>query len=380
MINRSGVKRIVFVCWALLAAYPVMCQETVGKITCVCIDPGHGGKDPGAVGRKLKLYEKDIVLDISLRLGKLIQEQNPGVKVIYTRDKDVFIPLDQRGNIANKNKADLFISVHTNSNENRTAHGIETYVLGLGKSAENLAVAMKENAVIKYEEDYSLKYDGFDPTKPESYILFSLLQNLYLNNSLDFAGFVQHELVAEMKRSNRGVKQELYLVLKAVAMPSVLLEIGFISNEEEERYLNSKANRGKIAEAVARSFKQYKERVERNSRLLSADDTVSPENLQTPELPVAEKKPDSKLFFAVQVASASKRIEQTGTLCSVAPVQELNTGDRYRYYAGEYATFDEAKLKLDEIRKVNPGCFLIAVYEGDVIPMAEARKLEKELK
>ncbi len=376
------MKRIVFVCWALLWIYPVTGKETAGKITCVCIDPGHGGKDPGAVGRKLKLYEKDLVLDISLRLGKLIREQNPGVKVIYTRDKDVFIDLDKRGAVANKNKADLFISIHINSNENRDAHGVNTYVLGLGKSAENLAVAMKENAVIKYEEDYSLKYDGFDPTKPESYILFSLLQNLYLNNSLDFAGFVQKELISETKWRDRGVDQAGYLVLKDVAMPSVLLEVGFISNEEEERYLNGKANREKIAASVAHAFKQYKERVERNSRLLSVGEPEAPAPQKTPELPETEKKPgpDSELFFAVQVASASKRVEKTEALCSVAPVQELHSGERYRYYTGECTTFDEAKLKLNEIRKVNPGCFLIAVYKGDVIPVAEARKLEEKLK
>ena len=377
MINRCGVKRIVCFFWMLLFVYPAMCQENVGKITCVCIDPGHGGKDPGAVGRKLKLYEKDVVLAISLRLGELIKEQNPGVKVIYKRDKDFYIPLDQRGKIANKHKADLFVSVHINSNDNKSARGIETYVLGLDRSAENLAVAMKENAVIKYEEDYSLKYNGFDPNKPESYILFSLLQNLYLNNSLDFAAVIQTELVSEIKRSDRGVKQAGYLVLKDVAMPSVLLEVGFISNEEEERYLHAKANREKIAQAVARAFKQYKEKVERNSHLLSAEDPVGPEVRETPE---TEHSAGGELFFAVQVASAAKQIDKMEKLCPVARVSELHSNGRYRYYAGACPTFDEAKLRLAEIRKANQDCFLIAVYKGEVIPVAEARKLEKNLK
>ena len=198
------------------------------------IDAGHGGHDPGAIGRISK--EKNINLNVALKLGKLVEENCPDVKVIYTRQRDVFIPLDRRAQIANDAKADLFISIHTNSlAQNRTVKGASTWTLGLAKSQANLEVAQRENAVILYENDYKTRYAGFNPNSAESYIIFEFMQDKYMEQSVHLASLVQKQFCHTCKRHDRGVHQAGFLVLKASAMPSILIELGFISTPEEER-------------------------------------------------------------------------------------------------------------------------------------------------
>ena len=201
-------------------------------INTVVIDAGHGGRDAGAVGRIYK--EKDINLDVALRLGKMIGQKYPDVKVVYTRKTDVLIPLNERGNIANKAGADLFISIHINSNKSSAPSGTSTYVMGVDKAGKNLDVAMKENDVISYEDDYSTKYQGYVPGSPESFIIFSLIQSAYLSQSCTFADMVQKQFASQTKMQNRGVHQAGFLVLWSAAMPSILAEFGFISNPAEE--------------------------------------------------------------------------------------------------------------------------------------------------
>lgn len=380
MIFRYGIAGVLLF-WGMLSFKGVSyAQESYGKIKCICIDAGHGGKDPGCVGKMS--YEKNIVLKVALKVGKLIREKHPDVKVVYTRDKDVFIELGERGKIANKHKADLFISLHVNSiSNNKNVSGIETYVLGLHKTEANLKVAMKENEVIKYEDDYSVKYSGFDPSRAESYIIFSMMQNLYLGNSLRIAGLVQDELINATHNTDRSVRQAGYLVLKDVAMPAILIELGFISNPEEERFLNTADGQNKIARSVAKAFTVYKEEVERNSAVLvdHSGDTVKE---KAEEVEKKEEEPENVkgLFYAVQIASASSKIKDTRELGYSFPVSELKTADRYRYYTGKADSYEEVSRNLEKIRKKVKDCFLIAVYNGKLIKIGEAKTLEKKLK
>ncbi len=376
MIFRYGIAGVLLFWGVLFFEGTAYAQESYGKIKCICIDAGHGGKDPGCVGKMS--YEKNIVLKVALKVGKLIREKHPDVKVVYTRDKDVFIELGERGRIANKHKADLFISLHVNAvSNNRQVSGIETYVLGLHKTEANLKVAMKENEVIKYEDDYSVKYAGFDPSRAESYIIFSMMQNLYLGNSLLIAGLVQDELISATHNADRSVRQAGYLVLKDVAMPAILIEMGFISNPEEERFLNTADGQNKIARSVAKAFTAYKEEVERNSAVL----VDHPEEKEKEEVEKAET-PESMngLFYAVQIASARGKIKDARELGYSGPVSELKTADRYRYYTGKADSYEGVLQNLEDVRKKVKDCFVIAVYNGKLIKIGEAKTLEKKLK
>lgn len=258
--NSSFTKRIsLMVCFLFLGFAMAWSGE---KPFIVVIDAGHGGKDPGASGYVLKLKEKDINLKTALKLGDLLSKEK-NVKVLYTRKKDVFIPLDDRAQIANKAKADLFISIHVNAAENRSARGTESYAVG--SSSANLEVAKRENAVMLYESDYKTKYRGFDPNSTESYIMFDFLQSKYMEQSVSFASRIEDNFT-KLGRSSRGVKQAGFWVLKQAAMPAVLVELGYISNKDEEAFLAKDKNLDKLAGAIAKAFVQYKDkRDKRNS-------------------------------------------------------------------------------------------------------------------
>jgi N-acetylmuramoyl-L-alanine amidase len=242
----------------LILILPLNLYSQTGVRT-VVIDPGHGGKDPGAVGANV--YEKTINLSVALKFGKLIEEWFPDVKVLYTRTTDVFVDLRDRSNFANNNNADLFISIHANSTEKGrdTTSGNETWIMGLHKTEENLKVAMLENSSIKGEEDYETKYEGFDPSSPESYIMFSLMQDMYLEQSLQMAEFIQEEFQSGPINKDRGVKQAGFIVLWMTAAPRVLIELGYISHPTEESLLIDENNQQQMAECVFKAFKKYRE-------------------------------------------------------------------------------------------------------------------------
>jgi N-acetylmuramoyl-L-alanine amidase len=222
----------------------------------IIIDAGHGGKDPGAVGKKGK--EKDIALKVALKLGGYIEKNIPGVKVVYTRKDDRFIELYDRAEIANKNKADLFISIHVNASTSAAPYGTETYVMGLHKTEGNLDVAKRENSVILLDQNNAERYEGFDPGSPESYILFSLSQNAYLESSLSFADKIEKQFKNRAGRRSLGVKQAGFWVLWKTSMPAVLVETGFISNPKEEEFLLSDNGQDLLASGIYRAFKEYK--------------------------------------------------------------------------------------------------------------------------
>lgn len=233
--------------------------STFAKPFVLVIDAGHGGKDPGAVGAISK--EKDINLKVALALGKLVEDNLKDVKVVYTRKTDVFVELDARAGIANANKADLFISIHTNASAgNKTVKGTETYTLGMHRAASNLEVAKRENSAIMLEKNYEERYEGFNPKSSESYIIFELMQDEYMKQSVSLAGNIQKEFANTAKRNNRGVYQAGFLVLRATSMPSCLVELGYISTPDEERYLNSQEGVSNLSKSIFNAVKQYKEK------------------------------------------------------------------------------------------------------------------------
>jgi N-acetylmuramoyl-L-alanine amidase len=246
----------------VLWAYTPMDTKQQPKIKIVAIDAGHGGKDVGATYAGAR--EKDVTLAVALRLGEEIEKLMPDVKVIYTRNKDEFIELYERAGIANKNNADLFISIHCNANKKTEVYGTETFSMGLHKSEGNLDVARRENSVILLEKDYQEKYEGFDPNSPEAHIYFSFLQSAYLDQSLKLASNVEKNFT-HINRTSRGVKQAGFMVLWKCKMPSILIETGFISNGKERSFLTSENGQENLASAIAKSVRQYKTSVEREN-------------------------------------------------------------------------------------------------------------------
>ena len=255
-------KRLIVI---IISFIPVFCSyelvaQTSYKLKTVVIDAGHGGKDPGCSGKYSK--EKHVALQVALELGRIIEENLPDVKVIYTRKTDKFVELHERANIANRNNADLFVSIHCNAGPHYFK-GSETYAMGLHKTRGNLDVAMRENQSILQEENYLDNYEGFDPSSTEGYILFSLMQNAYLDNSLNIASKVESQFKNRVSRHSRGVKQAGFIVLWKTSMPSILVELGFLTNEKEEAFLNNKKNQVYMASGIYRAIKAYKLELER---------------------------------------------------------------------------------------------------------------------
>lgn len=244
----------------LMSLVPTGGNSLEFKLRRVVIDAGHGGKDPGTIGKRSR--EKDVVLSLALQVGKYIEENLPDVEVIYTRKSDVFIELKERANIANRNRADLFVSIHCNATGTSSVHGTETYVMGSKNFGANFDIVKRENAVILLEDNYEENYEGFDPKSPESYMMFNLMQKAYFSNSLSLAQKIENDFSTRINRSSRGVKQAPFYVLWTTSMPSVLIETGFLSNANEESFLNSKQGQSYIASGIYRSIKAYKEEVE----------------------------------------------------------------------------------------------------------------------
>jgi N-acetylmuramoyl-L-alanine amidase len=256
-MTRINGKYIIYIAIHFLFAHCIQAQTEIGNriVGTVVIDPGHGGRDPGAIGKVSK--EKDIALSIGLKLGKLINQRFPEVKVMYTRNDDRFIELYQRADIANKAKSDLFISIHANSTVKQGPSGVEFWVLGLHKADENLEVVKKENAALQFEQDVRKNY-GFDPNSPEGSIIMTMQQNLYLDQSIQLAKLMESRFVREDNQLNRGSKQAGFIVLYKTSMPSVLVEVGFISNPDEEQYIANETGQTKIAANLANAFADYK--------------------------------------------------------------------------------------------------------------------------
>ncbi|HCT93730.1 MAG: hypothetical protein A2X19_05980 [Bacteroidetes bacterium GWE2_39_28] len=336
----------------------------------VVIDPGHGGKDPGTISPDGKVFEKNITLSVSLKLGQLIKDNYPDVEVIYTRKTDIFIPLNERSRIANKHKADLFISIHVNGVISRTPSGFETFVMGIDKTNSNFEVTMLENSVIMLEgDDYSTKYEGFNPNDPESYIVFSLLQNAHLEQSLIMASLVQKHFANGPIKVNRGLKQAPFLVLWKTSMPGILVELGFITNQNDLRVLNDKKNHDKFAESIFNAFKEFKTQYEKGNDIGNYL-PVPIKETDTSQQAKPAAKADTTEHFRVQILAVSKVLPSgSRDFKGRRDISYIKAGNLHKYTIGKYITIDEAKEAQSEIRKQFPQAFIIKVRNNTIVPL-----------
>ncbi len=361
-------------------------QSVTGfEVNKVVIDAGHGGKDPGALGTgRYKKTESDIALDVSLKVRDYIKQYYPSVEVIMTRDTDVFLKLHERTKIANEAKADLFISIHCNTNGNARAFGSETYVIGLHKTEANLETAKRENQVILLEDNYEENYAGFDPNSPESMIALSMMQSQYLESSIYFADLVQDQFRERVHRRDRGVKQAGYWVISQTVMPSVLIELGFISNNSEEDFLNSEQGQVYISSAIYRAFKEYKtalEGVDTSQSAIEQSNEKQDESKETEEEKPVEK-PKDELLFMIQLAVSKEQLSTDAkNFKGIEGVQEWQIGDVYKYTFGSETDYDKAVEIQREVRsKGYKDAFLIAMHNGKRISLQQAFEIIKKEK
>ena len=381
---------------ALFLTLPVL--QAREKTFTVVIDAGHGGKDPGARGTVIN--EKAINLSVALKLGDKIAAGHDDVKVIYTRKTDRFIELDERANIANRNKADLFISIHTNSvKKGSTARGTETYTLGLARTDENLAVAMRENSAILLEDDYQQKYEGFDPNSSESYIIFEFMQNKHMEQSVSFASEIQKCFVSA-KRADRGVRQAGFLVLRKTSMPSVLVELGYISNRDEERFMKSSDGQNRLASALYDAFSRYKKEYDRKQGGLSGsvqgitssevsyveyeateeavpagseedilnkkkNASVSSQKKQTTAATRTKSNATGKIVYKVQILTSDKKLSPGAKVFNgYKNVDFFVEKGIYKYTYGETTDFDSIRKLRRQAAKDFKDAIIVAFKDG----------------
>lgn len=377
------MKRFLVIIITLTSFFNVWAQDSIAtegngyEIKTVVLDAGHGGKDPGAQSNGYK--EKDVTLKIVKLLGAKIKKEFPDVNVIYTRDSDVFIELRERTAIANRNHADLFISVHCNANKKTAPYGSETFVMGLHKSKENFEVSKRENASILLEDNYQENYDGYDPNSDESNIIFTLLQNVHLDQSLTLAKNIQDRYEAR-GRHNRGVKQAGFLVLYTASMPSILTEVGFITNAEERAYLVSASGQDEIAQNIFEAFRQYKRNVEG-----LPDDTKSygktytaPAEVKTEQVTVekqvttekkvaTEKKKEAKpaTYYKIQFMTTSSKINtKEKKFSKMKTISYTKVDNKYKYTTGKFKSKSEAQEYLKSVKKMGyKDAFIVEVTE-----------------
>lgn len=326
----------------------------------VVIDPGHGGHDSGATGKRAK--EKDIVLGVALKVGEQLKKLNPDITVHYTRKTDEFIGLNERANYAIKKQADLFVSIHANATKSRSVNGTETFVLGLHRSQDNLEVAMKENSAILLEDDYTKKYEDFDPKSSESYIIFQFIQNKHLDASIRLAQFVQTGLTSA-GRNNRGVKQAGFLVLRKAAMPSVLIELGFITNPDEESYMMSQKGQSSLANKIAASIVQYEAGIALRSGQASASTKKAPVRTVKEE----EKAPTpTVLSYRIQVIADTQQLPPSSTIYRdyMGEVKWYKEGKYYKYTIYDTPDLQKAKEYQQQLRKRFKDAFIVG-FDAD---------------
>ena len=385
---------LLSLCLTLVVALPF--SAFAEKQFTLVIDAGHGGKDAGAVGKKAK--EKTINLNVALAFGKLVKEKCPEVKVIYTRSTDKFVSLKERAAIANRNNADLFVSIHTNAvARGKKVYGTETFTLGIARAEENLEVAKRENSVITYEEDYAETYAGFDPNSPESYIIFEFMQDRYMEQSVDLARCIQEQYTSHAGRQNKGVKQAGFLVLRETSMPSVLTELGFISTPAEENYLNSERGQRQLAQSLYNGFATYYKKVTKHMGTKVAmvektevDNTpavdLQPAPAPAPEevAPVQEVAPakvvatNAKPVYKVQIFTSPTKVKSSDSrLKNVKKADYYKDGKTYKYTSGNSTDYNEINNLRRQLSKRFKGCFVVAFLNGERIDLNEARRLSK---
>lgn len=375
--------------------------EAQKKDFVLVLDAGHGGRDPGAVGRISK--EKDINLSVVRMLGDLIEKNLPDVKVKYTRKTDVFIALEDRAAVANNNHADMFISIHVNAAKSKSAYGAETYTLGLAKTKSNLDVAMTENSVILLEDDYQTRYLGFDPSSVDSYIMFEFMMDKYLDNSIAFATHIQNQFTGAAKRYDRGVRQAGFWVLHRSACPSVLIELGFISNYTEELYLASTGGQRELAQAIYDAFVKYKQNHDRklgyannngnndhslNQKIVGSQaerSNVSEMNNGQTAIESSTSSSTSSSssvqqvpIFKIQIQASATPIKlNDASFKDLKNVSFYKEGGLFKYTVGNETDYSKINKMRREIAAKFPDAFVIAFVGEQKIPVAEALKMIK---
>jgi N-acetylmuramoyl-L-alanine amidase len=385
-----------------IAGNLIATKKDNSKISVVVIDPGHGGKDSGTSIGKVK--EKDIVLNIALKLGGIIQQNHPDVNVVYTRTEDVFIPLHKRAEIANQSDADLFISIHVNAVEAKSVNGTETFVLGLHRNNENLEVAQKENAAILLEDDYRSTYEDFDPNSNESYIMFASMQEEFQNQSVMLASNIQDEFRDYAKRKDRSVKMAGFLVLRRTTMPSVLIETGFLSHTNERSFLLSQSGQTTLAKSIYRAFNNYKLEIEERSEFNVVTEDIAPvpikrEPAESKELSKVKKEPQTekkqietltkktiptektternevnkKLYFSVQIMALKRKLEATPeNFKGEKEVFRVDSPKISRYFSGKFDTLEKANAEKDRLNPNYKNAFVVAFENNALISVKKA--------
>ena len=361
----------------------LLSQTNSTNIKTIVIDPGHGGKDSGTLGTKrFKIYEKHVALAVSLKLGNYIAEEFPDVKIIYTRDTDVFLELNERTEIANKSNADLFISIHCDGFTNPKPSGASVFVMGMSKLKANMDVAMRENSAIYLEDNYQQKYDGFDPKSAESYIVFSLMQNTYLNQSLQIAEEVESEFSNRANRKSRGVKQAPFYVISRTNMPSILVECGFLTNPKEEEFLHSDLGQDYIASAIFRAFRSYKQNIEIsaaavNEKSIDVVDTLKKEIVVQKTNKI---KNDLNLLYKIQIGTFLRSMLNNKQFTDLN-VEEEKINGTFKYFVDAGNSKIEAdRLKINLRNLGFKGAFIVAFLDGKQISTKEALNLQNKLK
>ena len=411
--NMKFIKKyfLVIQCCIVFVGFSIPAQTSAQEARfTVVLDAGHGGHDPGAAGSISK--EKDINLAVVLNLGEMIENSYKNVKVVYTRKTDKYLTLQERADIVNSNHANLFICIHTNAAKSPSAYGAETFTLGLAKSKSNLDVAMRENSVILLEDDYKSKYKGFDPNSVDSYIMFEFMQDSYIDKSIEFSSIVQKQFVKYCRRYDRGVRQAGFWVLHRSACPSVLIELGFISNPAEERYLSSKTGQKELAEAIFNAFVDFKRDYDKKSGIQSAPvtkkqieivtekDTVENTKEATPQIeskkatPVATIPTNNtketvsnsdiiaealqKPVFKVQLFATTKLIKPNSLeFKGVKNTDSFKEGGLYKYTVGSETDYRKIEQIRANVLTKFPQAFIIAFVGDKKMTAKEALKLIK---
>src|SRR5690606_1652081 len=343
MMNIKSKLCFAIFCGLMLCSFPTLEQKTE-KVK-VVLDAGHGGVgkggDPGAVRNGVK--EKDVNLAVTLKIGKILEKYND-IEVLYTRKTDVFVPLDKRPKYANKEKANVFVSIHCNSVDNTRPFGTETFVLGVARDKHSLEVAKRENSVIFLEENYKEKYQGYDPNNPESVVGLMLLQGEYKNQSILLASAIQKDFTNRLKRNNRGVKEAGYLVLRDCAMPAILVELGFLSNKSESIYLNSEKGQDQLAEAIANAIISYK-----NEHYSYSEPF---EYVVKEDVKLEETINKNEAVFKVQISASSTDLEtKPQNFKGLSVISKVKEGKIYKYFYGETNDYHTAQQLLSQSKE-----------------------------
>lgn len=380
-------------------------DQDLAGIRTIVLDAGHGGRDPGNLGTKrYKTVERDITLAVTLKLGEYLREYMPEVNVVYTRQTNKSVTLEKRAEIANEAEGDLFISIHCDSYTSSSVNGCTSIVLGKNHGDEN-RIALKENAAILLEDDYEQRYEGFDPNNPMSLIGLNLMQQTYLNESIEFASLVQEQFRERVQRKDRGVKQQPLYVTSRTAMPAVLIELGFLTNPEEEDFLNSERGQSYMASAIFRAIREFK----KQNDLLIADSRgdvgpkqsppkVEPKKEQTKEKSeekksvtqkkeapkvepqvkpaIQKEKVEEGVYFAVQILTlSSKKTPGSSVFKGQKDIAYIEESGLFKYYLGRTKSYQEAKATANRMQSLGfKGAFIIGLENGRKISAVEARK------